>query len=86
MSGTNTFDSDVEINGGRIIAASAQALGDTGNTIVINTGKLEVASGTTLNSGYTIQETQMEVVEVLLEVMVQLEEVLPLVRPTTKLM
>ncbi|HAF59075.1 MAG TPA: hypothetical protein DCL00_05750, partial [Opitutae bacterium] len=55
LSGTNTFDSDVEINGGRIIAASAQALGDTGNTIVINTGKLEVASGTTLNSGYTIQ-------------------------------
>ena len=55
LSGTNTFDSDVEINGGRIIAASAQALGDTGNTIVINTGKLEVASSTTLNSGYTIQ-------------------------------
>lgn len=55
LSGTNTFDSDVEINGGRIIAASAQALGDTGNTIVINTGKLEVANGTTLNSGYTIQ-------------------------------
>jgi autotransporter-associated beta strand protein len=55
LSGTNTFDSDVEINGGRVIAASAQALGDTGNTIVINTGKLEVASGTTLNSSYTIQ-------------------------------
>jgi autotransporter-associated beta strand protein len=55
LNGTNSFDSDVEINGGRIIAASAQALGDTGNTIVINTGKLEVASGTTLNSGYTVQ-------------------------------
>ena len=55
LSGTNTFDSNVEINGGRLIAASAQALGDTGNTIVINTGKLEVASGTTLDSSYTIQ-------------------------------
>ena len=55
LNGTNTFDSDLEIKGGRIIAASAQALGDTGNTIVINTGKLEVASGTTLNSGYTVQ-------------------------------
>ena len=60
LSGTNTFTegtaaTDLEINGGRVIAASAQALGDTGNKIVINTGKLEVASGTTLNSGYTIQ-------------------------------
>jgi autotransporter-associated beta strand protein len=65
LSGTNTFTGGLNIgtnasnlNGGRVIAASSQALGGIGGgdskTIVIQTGKLEVASGVTLNSNYTI--------------------------------
>jgi autotransporter-associated beta strand protein len=65
LSGTNTFTGGLNIgtntsnvNGGRVIAASSQALGGIGGgdskTVVIQTGKLEVASGVTLNSNYTI--------------------------------
>ena len=65
LSGTNTFTGGLNIgtntsnvNGGRIIAASSQALGGIGGgdskTVVIQTGKLEVASGVILNSNYII--------------------------------
>ena len=55
LSGTNTFEGGVRIEGGTLIAGSAQALGDTtSNTVTINEGKLEVANGVTLNSNYNL--------------------------------
>ena len=60
LSGTNTFSGGVTIEDGTLSAGSAQALGDTSNTVTITKGKLEIANGVTLNSGYTINTGDAE--------------------------
>jgi len=60
LKGTNTNSGGVEIKDGTLVAGSAQALGNTSNTLTITKGKLEVDSGVTLNSGYTINTTNGE--------------------------
>ena len=60
LSGTNTFSGGVTIEDGTLSAGSAQALGDTSNTVTITKGKLEIADGVTLNSGYTINTGDAE--------------------------
>ena len=49
LSGDNTFSGGMEINNGTVVAGHADALGDSGNTVTINKGKLEVSSGVTLS-------------------------------------
>ena len=39
----------MEINNGTVVAGHADALGDSGNTVTINKGKLEVSSGVILS-------------------------------------
>ena len=60
LSGTNTFTGGVTIEDGTLSAGSAQALGNTSNTVTITKGKLEIANGVTLNSGYTINTGDSE--------------------------
>ena len=60
LKGTNTNSGGVEIKNGTLVAGSAQALGNTSNTLTITKGKLEVDSGVTLNNGYTINTTNGE--------------------------
>jgi len=57
LDNTNTFTGGVEILDGTLVAGENQALGNTSNTVTITKGKLEVDSGVTLNSGYTINTT-----------------------------
>jgi autotransporter-associated beta strand protein len=54
LKGSNTNSGDVEIKSGTLVAANAQALGNTSNSVTITKGKLEVADGITLNGGYSI--------------------------------
>ena len=48
LDGDNTFSGGMDINDGTVIAGHADALGGSGNAVVINKGKLEVSSGITL--------------------------------------
>ncbi len=60
LDNTNTFTGGVEILDGTLVAGANQALGNTSNTVTITKGKLEVDSGVTLDSGYTINTTNGE--------------------------
>ena len=48
LTGDNTFSGGMDINDGTVVAGHADALGGSGNAVVINKGKLEVSSGITL--------------------------------------
>jgi len=48
LSGDNTISGGVDINDGTVAAGHGDALGGSGNAVVINKGKLEVSSGITL--------------------------------------
>lgn len=48
LTGDNTISGGVDINDGTVVAGHGDALGGSGNAVVINKGKLEVSSGTTL--------------------------------------
>ncbi len=48
LTGDNTFSGGIDINDGTLVAGHADALGDNGNTVRINKGKLEISSGITL--------------------------------------
>ena len=48
LTADNTFSGGMEINDGTVIAGHADALGGSGNAVVINKGKLEVSSSITL--------------------------------------
>ena len=43
LDGDNTFSGGMDINDGTVIAGHADALGGSGNAVVINKGKLELA-------------------------------------------
>ena len=50
LTGDNTFSGGMDINDGTVVAGYADALGGSGNAVVINKGKLEVSSGVTLTN------------------------------------
>lgn len=50
LTGDNTFSGGMDINDGTVVAGHADALGGSGNAVVINKGKLEVSSGVTLTN------------------------------------